>query len=186
MHVKVKFLVAAGLALAFSSAGYAANLNSTAATVTLNATLAESLTVTPTVSNLNIALVPGAKSAASANVGITTTWVLGASRGNVQVVSYLGSASAALSDGTNNIPASAVYGIVNSGTAAAYTNGQSNGIGLAGATLNIGAPTAITTANRNSSRTDTLALQVDLSTGSLPQLPASTYIGTLNIQAVAY
>ena len=49
--------------------------------------------------------------------------------------------------------------------------------------LQIGAPTAITGANKISSRTDALAYQID--TTVVPQLPADTYIGTLNIQAQA-
>lgn len=185
MFGKVKFVLAAGLALAVSSISYGQNLNSTAATVALNATLAESLTVSASANTLSIPLTAGAKSAPAGPLTITTAWVLKGTRNNVQLVSYLSSSTAALSDGTNNIPASAVQGQVNSGTYNAYTNGASNGIGLAGATLNIGT-TAITNTNRNSSRTDTLNIEVDLSTGSLPQLPASTYTGTLNLQAVAY
>jgi hypothetical protein len=49
--------------------------------------------------------------------------------------------------------------------------------------LQIGAPTAITGLNKNSSRTDTLAYQID--TTVVPQLQADTYIGTLNIEAQA-
>jgi hypothetical protein len=42
---------------------------------------------------------------------------------------------------------------------------------------------AITAANRASNRSDAMAFNIDLST--LPQLPASVYLGTLNIQAQA-
>jgi len=42
---------------------------------------------------------------------------------------------------------------------------------------------AITGANKNSNRTDAMAFNINLS--SLPQLPANTYTGTLNIQAQA-
>ena len=189
MSGKVKFLIAAGLALAVSSVSYGQNLNSTAANVTLNATLAESLTVSTTVTTLPITLVAGGVSTATTPFTINTAWVLksGAGRGNVQVVSYLGSSTAALTDGSgDNIPASAVSGQINgAGGFSAYTGGASNGIGLAAATLPIGT-TAITSANRNGSRSDTLSLKVDLSTGSLPQLPAASYTGTLSLQAVAY
>jgi hypothetical protein len=184
MFAKVKFLVAAGLALAVSTS-YAQN-PSTAATVTLNAVLAESLTVVPSVANLNVPLTVGAVSAPAGPFNVKTSWVLAANRGTVTVLGYLTSATAALSDGSgNNIPASAVLGKVNSGTYAAFTSGADHGIGLAAASLPLGT-TAITNANRNSNRTDTLALEIDLSTGSLPQLPAATYTGTLNLQAVAY
>jgi len=44
---------------------------------------------------------------------------------------------------------------------------------------------SITGANKNASRTDQMAFNIDLSGGTLPQLPADTYTGTLNIQAQA-
>jgi hypothetical protein len=43
----------------------------------------------------------------------------------------------------------------------------------------------ITGTNMNASRTDQMAFNIDLSGGTLPQLPADTYTGTLNIQAQA-
>jgi hypothetical protein len=44
---------------------------------------------------------------------------------------------------------------------------------------------AITGTNKNASRTDQMAFNIDLSGGTLPQLPADTFTGTLNIQAQA-
>lgn len=186
MSGKVKFLMAAGLALVVSATGYAQN-PSTAATVALNAVLAESVTVVPSVTTLNVPLTAGAVSAPAGPFNIKTSWVLAANHSNVQVLGYLTSTTAALTDGAgDNIPSSAVLGKVNGGNFTAFTGGASNGIGLAGATLPIGTTTNINGANRNSSRTDTLSLEIDLSTGALPQLPAATYGGTLNLQAVAY
>jgi hypothetical protein len=43
----------------------------------------------------------------------------------------------------------------------------------------------ITGANKTSSRTDVMAFNINLTGGTLPQLPAATYTGTLNIQAQA-
>jgi hypothetical protein len=43
----------------------------------------------------------------------------------------------------------------------------------------------ITTTNRSSSRTDAMTFNINLTGGTLPQLPANTYTGTLNIQAQA-
>jgi hypothetical protein len=42
---------------------------------------------------------------------------------------------------------------------------------------------AITGTNRSANRTDVMTFNIDLT--SLPQLPAATYTGTLNIQAQA-
>ena len=47
------------------------------------------------------------------------------------------------------------------------------------------ATVAITGLNKSASRTDNMAFNINLSGGTLPQLPASVYTGTLNIQAQA-
>ena len=65
-------------------------------------------------------------------------------------------------------------------SAAALTNTVVFGAANAGLQL---ANVAITGANKNSSRTDVMAFNINLS--SLAQLPANTYTGTLNIQAQA-
>jgi hypothetical protein len=183
MSGKVKFIIAAGFALAVSSVSYGQN-PSTAATVALNATLAEALTVTATPATLAISLVSGGTSPAAGPVTINTSWVLKSSRANVSVLGYLSSAAAALSDGAgDNIPSSEVLGSVNAGTYTAFTGNAANGIGLAGASLPIGT-TAITATNRSGSRSDSLNLEVNLT--NQPQLPAAAYTGTLNLQAVAY
>lgn len=78
----------------------------------------------------------------------------------------------------NNIPSSAFFLSDNGGASAALVNtvafGATNG-GLQVANV------PITGANKNSSRTDVMAFNC----GTLPQLPAGTYTGTLNIQAQA-
>jgi hypothetical protein len=43
----------------------------------------------------------------------------------------------------------------------------------------------ITAANRSGTRADVMAFNINLTGGTLPQLPAATYTGTLNIQAQA-
>ncbi len=170
-------------AIALAPAVASAQLNSTVASVTLTATLSETLTISATPSAVTFALISGGTAAASAPIAITTTWVLNASRANVVVDAYFGSATAALTNGSVNIPTSEVFGTVSTGTpttATAFT--QSAALGTAGAGLLL-LSQALSASNRASTRTDNLALQINLA--SQPQLPAGTYTGTLSIQAQA-
>jgi hypothetical protein len=181
MSGKAKFFFAAGLAMA--CACYGQN-PSTPVTVALNATLAESLTITPSVTTLTVPLAAGAMAAPSATFNVKTVWVLAANRGTVDVLGYFATPAQALSDGAgDNIPSSEVLGSVNSGTAAPFTGGADHSAGVAGGSLSLGT-TAIGNTNRSSNRTDTLSLQVDLT--SQPQLPAANYSGNLSLQAVAF
>jgi hypothetical protein len=88
-----------------------------------------------------------------------------------------------LSDGAgDNIPSSAFTIADNAGTPAALTNSVVFGAANAGLKL---ATVAITNANRSGTHTDAMTFNINLSTGTLPQLPANPYTGTLNIQAQA-
>jgi len=161
-----------------------AQLNSIAQPISLNATLAESLTVNLSTSSVNFTLAAGsATNTGSTNITATTAWVLKPGRTQVVVDAYFANAAAALTDGAgDNIPSSAFFISDNGGASAALVNtvvfGAANG-GLALATV------PITGANKNSSRTDNMAFNINLTGGTLPQLPAATYTGTLNIQAQA-
>jgi hypothetical protein len=161
-------------------------LNSNTATVILNATLAESLTVAATPSTVSIPLVSGGIGAGTAPVAITTSWVLSASRTAVTLVGYFSSATVALTNGAatpSNIPASEVLGQVTTGTPTAFSPFTQTGpLGTAGAGLTLFSQ-PLTGANRDANRTDNLNLEINLA--SQPQLPAGTYTGTLNIQAQA-
>jgi hypothetical protein len=159
-------------------------LNSGASTVTLNATLGESLTVSLSASTVNFTLAAGtATNAGSTNVTATTTWALKPGRTAVGVFAYFASSAAALTDGAgDNIPSSAFFIADNGGASTALTNtvafgGTNGGLQLANV--------AITAANRASTRTDVMAYNINLTGGTLPQLPAASYTGTLNIQAQA-
>jgi hypothetical protein len=175
-------ILAAVLAVATSMAS-AQVLNSGPAPIALNATLSESLTVSLSASTVNFSLAAGnATNAGSANVTATTTWVLGSGRTAVKTYAYFASAAAALSSGGNNIPSSAFFIADNGGASAALTNTVAFGGANAGLQL---ANVAITNANRAGNRTDVMAFNINLTGGTLPQLPASTYTGTLNIQAQA-
>lgn len=166
-----------------------AQINSNIGTVTLNATLSESLTINVTSGNtVNwLALQPNtAAQAGSTTTSVTTAWVLKPGRTSVAVWAYFGSATSALvhqtAGNTTDIPSSAVKiqvggaGAFNALTAVSPFNAAASG-------LQIGSSIAITGANKNSSRTDTLAYQID--TTVVPQLQADTYVGTLNIEAQA-
>jgi sarcosine oxidase gamma subunit len=165
-----------------------AQLNSSTGTVTLNASLSESLTITVNSgSTVNFTLAPNtAGNTGSATSSITTAWVLKPGRTTVAVWAYFTSAASALvhqtAGNTVDIPSSAVKvqvngaGLFNALTAVSPFNAAASG-------LQIGTSIAITGLNKSSSRTDTLAYQID--TTVVPQLPADTYIGTLNIQAQA-
>ena len=169
-------------------AGDGTVLNSNDATVSLNATLAESLTVTVNSgATVNFTLAANtAANAGSTSTGITTAWVLKPGRTSVAIWAYFSTAAQALlhqtAGNTTDIPSAAVkIQVGGSGPFNALTNVSPFNAAASG--LQIGASIAITAANKNSSRTDTLAYQID--TTVVPQLQADTYIGTLNIQAQA-
>jgi hypothetical protein len=167
-----------------------ASTNSNNTTVALTATVNTSLTVGLSGStqtwNTGTAnpLTPGAASnPGNAGITVTTTWVLQPGNTSVALYGYFASAAVALAPavGTTNIPSSAFEIKVGAG---AFTpvSGTNAGFGVAGSSLLL-QTTAITGANKVSSATAALTFNINLT--SLPQLPADTYTGTLNIQAQA-
>lgn len=153
--------------------------------VTLNATLPESITLSTNVSSVNFALIPGGSANGSVPVGITTSWVLAQGRANVVVDAYFLSSTGALTGGSPvvNIPSSTVYGLMSTGTPTSYTAfTQSAALGTAGGGLTLFTQ-ALSSSNRNANRTDNLLLQINLS--GMPQLPAGTYTGSLILAAQA-
>jgi hypothetical protein len=163
-----------------------AQVSSNTATVALTATLGEILTISATPTTESFTLVQGGTATATSAIAVKTTWLLLPTRANLIIDGYFSSAAAALTDGLatpNNIPTSAVFGTVPTGTpttATAFT--QSAALGPAGAGLTL-VTLPLTSTNRAGQRTDNLTLQINLT--SLPQLPAGTYTGTLNLQAQA-
>lgn len=178
------FVVLCFLVSAVSPILSAQALNSGAQPIALNATLAESLTLNLSANAVNFALSAGtAANAGSTNITATTAWVLKPGRTAVTVNAYFAAAAAALTDGAgDNIPSSAFFIADNGGASAALVNTVAFGAANAGLQL---ANVPITGANKNSSRTDVMAFNINLTGGTLPQLPAGTYTGTLNIQAQA-
>jgi hypothetical protein len=175
--------IALGLTLAATMASAQA-INSGAQTITLNATLAESLTLSLSANSVNFTLAAGsAANPGSANITATTSWVLKPGRTAVGVYAYFANAAAALTDGAgDNIPSSAFFISDNAGPSTALTSATVFNAANAGMQL---ANVPITGANKNSNRTDVMAFNINLTGGTLPQLPAATYSGTLNIQAQA-
>ena len=172
------------LAMVALSSLASAQLNSGAQPITLNASLSESLSVSLSANTVNFTLSAGsASNAGSTNVTATTAWVLKPGRTAVGVYAYFANAAAALTDGAgDNIPSAAFFIADNSGASTALTNTVAFGGANAGLQL---ANVAITGANKNSNRTDVMAFNINLTGGTLPQLPAGSYSGMLNIQAQA-
>lgn len=161
-----------------------AQLNSSEATVTLTAVLPESLTVTLLPNAVSFTLTSGsATNAGSAPVSAVTSWTLAATRTNVSLYGYFSSATAALvhtlPSNTVDIPSSRVEVSVNGGANAAFDQTVAFGAASAGRQLFSQALTALTATG---SRTDTLALNINLSSYALP---ADSYAGTLRIRAQA-
>ena len=157
-------------------------VNSGPQPINVTATLPESLTVSLSGSSVTFTLTPGsAANPGNTSVTATTSWVMRPSRTTVGLYAYFINAAAALSNGAgNNIPSTAFSVSDNGGAAAALTNTVLFGGANAGLQL---ANVPITSANENSSRTDAMSFIINLTGGTLPQLPASTYTGTLYIQA---
>ncbi|MCC6928256.1 MAG: hypothetical protein IT359_04600 [Gemmatimonadaceae bacterium] len=175
------------LAVTAGAAQAQSGLLSNTATVTINATKQAALTIainsggTQTMSNLS----DNAVNSFSTPVNITTTWDINPSAASVVLVGYFSNPSQALANGTDFIASSLVKGRI--GTSGAFNpfsgavvTGGASSVGVAGGTLSLFSQ-AITGANKKSSRTDDLYLQIDLTGQSVT---AGTYNGTLNLRAI--
>ena len=162
----------------------AAQLNSNEATVTLSALLPESLSVSVLPGLVNFTLTSGsATNPGSTSVAVTTSWALTLTRDTVKLFGYFSSASAALVHtnllNTNDIPSSRVEVSVNGGANMAFNQTVAFGAANAGREL---FSQALTILNIAGGRTDTIALNINLSSLSLP---ADVYTGTLRLRAQA-
>ena len=171
-----------------------AQANSTAGSVVLNARMTESLTVNVTGgANVNFALLANtAANSGSTTSTIRTAWILRRGRTRVGVWAWVPKGAAALTDGAgNNIPSSAV-------TAAAAGSGMPGGALSTVTSGGAGVPAFITPAaatgvqigrirltRRNRTGNTTTRLTWNINTTGIPQLPAASYTGTVNIQAQA-
>ncbi len=149
------------------------------------ATTGDTLSLTATPSAVSFTLQHGGTATGSAGVVIVTSYGGLNLFFSLNLYGYFASSTAALSGGTPvaYIPTSCVLGQMPTGNPTSYTAFTSTTpFGGAGAGLQLytNGPALVL----NSSRTDTLNLEINLS--SLPQLPAATYTGTLTLVAQAY
>lgn len=181
----IRFALLAVLTIGLASVASAQVLNSGAQTINLNATLAESLTLSLTGNSVNFTLAAGsATNAGSTGITATTKWLLKPGRTAVGVYAYFTSSTALTDGGGNIIPASAFLIKDNAAPATALTAAVPAAFGASASGYQMENIT-ITGANKNSQVTDAMTFNIDLSGGTLPQLPAGSYTGTLNIQAQA-
>ena len=169
-------------AIVLAAGAQAQVVNSGASTISLNAVLNDSITITLSANAVNFTLTQGsASNPGSTSITATTTWLLKPSVGSLKVYAFFSSSASALSDGAgNNIP-SADFEISNNGAAfTALTNTVPFGGANAGLQLS---STRILGNNRTGSHADTMNFNINLV--PLPNLPAGTYTGTLTIQAQA-
>lgn len=157
----------------------AAQVNSSAVSINLSATLPASLTVSASPTSVSFALAASGTASGSPQISVTTAWALSNSSTTISLYAYCSSTAAALSDGSgDNIPSSSLLGSANSGTFTAFTGDSPFG---AGTSLTIFSQ-SVSGTTLNTSRTDTLDLEID-TTGL--NLPVGTYTGVLNLQAQA-
>jgi hypothetical protein len=159
-------------------------VNSGARAITLNAQLTEAISLTLSANAVNFNLTAGsASNPGSTSITATTTWTLRPNRGNLTVYAFFASSASALTDGAgNNIPSSAFQISNNGGPFNALTNTVPFGGANAGLQLS---QIPILGNNKTGSRTDVMNFNINLSGGTLPQLPPATYTGTLTIQVQA-
>ena len=156
-----------------------AQTNSNPAAVNLLAVINPQISVVASPGTVNFALVPNGTANGDVPITITTSWALRPNIGFLALWGSFASAPAALTSGFgNNIPSSSVRGSVNGGAFAPFTGLSPFGIGTSRLIFLL----RILGNNRNSTRNDTLNLQID-TTGL--GLPPGTYTGILRLQAVA-
>ena len=179
----------AALTILAGTASAQAGLMSNTESVALSAVKATSLTVTVNSgATQNLAsITDNAVNNFSSAVNITTAWDINPTAASVTLVGYFASAASALSNGSFSIPTSQVKGRVPTAGApnaptsfTAFTQNAVATVGTAGGSLTLFSET-ITGANKKSSRTIDLELQLDL-TGQTTT--PGTYTGTLNLRAV--
>lgn len=168
-------------------AGSGPALKSSYATVHLNATVNESLSVVSAAPSVNFSLAPRSITRADEPLSITTSWNLDANRTAVVVSAFFSDPASALSNragaaGVARISSSEILGRAATGTARSFTSFATTTGGKGG--LEIFRQPLIPHVNDLDSRTDVLELQVDLRGHA--RLAAGHYEGVLTLVAQAY
>jgi hypothetical protein len=175
------------LTLGVGTAAAQAGTSSPARVVTLSALRPGQLTVSlPAGTSRSIpSVTDNAINTFSGTTTIVTQWNLNPGQTNsVDLIAYFTTPAQAMTGGPVQIPSSRILGRMTTGLPVAFTAFTQNGIGsvgTAGGSLRLFAVN-ISGANKSSSRTDNLDLQLDLV--GFPILPPGTYSGTLNIRAI--
>ena len=182
LQLGVKLAAVALIAIVLAAGAHAQVLNSGASTITLNAVLNDSITVSLSANAVNFTLTQGSGSnPGSTGVTATTSWLLRPNVGSLKLYAFFASSTAALTDGAgNNIPSADFQISNNAGPFNALTNTVPFGGANAGLQLS---STPILGNNRTGTRTDNMNFNINLV--PLPNLPAGIYTGTLTIQAQA-
>lgn len=163
--------------LSFLSTGaFAGTVNSNQASVALNVTISESITVSvsPATVNFND---PGVGNTNGDNpVSVTTSWLLSSGHSSLTLYTYFANGAAAVTGTAGSIPASAFSYYVNGGGQQSYQTSLVAFTGIGGSVFTIANPAA-----GSGSRTDSVALQLT-NNGSITP---GTYSGTVFFQAQA-
>ncbi len=181
-NVKLGWLMTLLMMAALTVPARAQVLNSAASTITLNAVLSQSVSVTLSANAVNFTLTSGsANNPGSTSITATTTWTLKPSVGSLKVYAFFSNSASALTDGAGNNIASADFQISNNGGA---FNALTNTVPFGGANAGLQlSSTPILGNNRTGTRNDVMNFNINLV--PLPNLPAGAYTGTLTIQAQA-
>jgi hypothetical protein len=181
-HLRTAALAAIAI-VAWAEPGAGQVIKSAAGTIGLRAVVPESVTLSLSANSVNFTLLPGRPTnSGSSSVTATTNWSFATGR-FVTLYAYFSSSTAALTDGAgHNIPSSAFQISDNGGGFQALVNTVP--FGGANAGLSLGRNRAANN-NRQGTRTDVMNFNINLSGGTLPQLPAATYTGTLTLQVQA-
>jgi hypothetical protein len=163
--------------LVLLASGALAQNNSAVSSVTITATLPETLTVSLDQIAITFALTAGsATNPGNTAVVATTSWALAAGRTDVKLYAYFDTAAAALSQGAVDIAGTTITAKVGGVSAGNFATDLS----LPGTGLTI-FDQVITAANLIGSNSSSVALNIDLT--SLPALPVGAYTGTLHFMA---
>ncbi len=164
-----------------STAQAQVGLTSNTAAVTLNATKASTLTVSPSTATATLASITDNSNANNfSNVNLTTAWNLTAGT-SVRLIGWFATPAQALVNGTALIPSGNVEGGINGGGFTPFTGAAVGGVGVAGGSLQLFSE-AVAAANYFASRNDVLNLRLNLA--GFPTTSAGLYTGTLNVQAI--
>jgi hypothetical protein len=159
-----------------------AQTNSNKVDVALTALIIQSLSLVVALPTIAFGTVtPGASNAGVLPVSIISAWNLGSGQ-TVKLYAFFDSASTAMTGTLTGqlIPTSAVKASFNGGATQTFTTTSPFTAGSTAMTLYT---VPITAANLIATRTDSLALTLDLT--SLNSLPTDAYTGTMHLQAQA-